>query len=167
MTSSKTDIIVIGAGPAGAIAALRAADLGARPALMARDEFGGMAANDGPVPVRTLAHATPLSRDARQFTSIRPRARLFDGRKFGFCKLIADRKTSKILGCHVIGERAVDIIQVAAIAIVGGMQVDELARVPLSFPTYAGILVNAAASAARQLGLELAWRTHQPEVSSR
>ncbi len=92
---------------------------------------------------------------------------IIDGRKFGFCKLIADRKTSKILGCHVIGERAVDIVQVAAIANAGGMRVDELARVPLSFPTYAGILVNAAASAARQLGLELAWRTHQPEVNSR
>src|SRR5262249_16792483 len=30
------------------------------------DEFGGMAANDGPVPVRTLAHAARLIRDARQ-----------------------------------------------------------------------------------------------------
>jgi len=79
MTSSKTDVIVIGAGPAGAIAALRAADLGARTALIARDEFGGMAANDGPVPVRTLAHAARLIRDARQFTSIRPRAQLLMG----------------------------------------------------------------------------------------
>ena len=54
------DIIVIGAGPAGVLAALRAADLGARTALITRDEFGGMAANDGPVPVRTLAHAARL-----------------------------------------------------------------------------------------------------------
>jgi pyruvate/2-oxoglutarate dehydrogenase complex dihydrolipoamide dehydrogenase (E3) component len=76
MASSKTDIIVIGAGPAGTIAALHAADLGAQTALIARDEFGGMAANDGPVPVRTLAHAARLIRDVRQFTSIRPRARL-------------------------------------------------------------------------------------------
>jgi len=30
---------------------------------------------------------------------------VIDGRKFGFCKLIADRKTAKVLGCHVIGER--------------------------------------------------------------
>src|SRR5262249_61411924 len=51
---------------AGVLAALRAADLGARTALLARDEFGGMAANDGPVPVRTLAHAARLMRDARQ-----------------------------------------------------------------------------------------------------
>ena len=92
---------------------------------------------------------------------------IIDGRKFGFCKLVVDRKTAEILGCHVIGERAVDIVQVAAIAIAAGIRVDELARVPLSFPTYAGILVNAATSAALQLGLALAWRTHQAEVSSR
>src|SRR6478672_3244015 len=60
------DIIVIGAGPAGVLAALRAADLGARTMLVTRAEFGGMAANDGPVPVRTLAHAARLMRDARQ-----------------------------------------------------------------------------------------------------
>src|SRR4029077_2724248 len=42
------------------------ADLGAKTALIARDEFGGMAANDGPVPVRTLAHAARLIREARQ-----------------------------------------------------------------------------------------------------
>ena len=61
-----TDIIVIGAGPAGVLAALRAADLGARTMLVTRAEFGGMAANDGPVPVRTLAHAARLIRQARQ-----------------------------------------------------------------------------------------------------
>ncbi len=60
-----TDVVVIGGGPAGMTAALRAADLGAKTVLVTRDEFGGMAANDGPVPVRTLAHAARLLRDAR------------------------------------------------------------------------------------------------------
>jgi pyruvate/2-oxoglutarate dehydrogenase complex dihydrolipoamide dehydrogenase (E3) component len=90
---------------------------------------------------------------------------IIEGHKVGFCKLIADRRTSRILGCHVIGERAVDIVQVAAIAIAGGMRVDDLAGVPLSFPTYAGILVNAAAAAARQLGLTVTWQAHQVEGS--
>ncbi len=60
------DVVVIGAGPAGVMAALRAADLGARTAVVTRAEFGGMAANDGPVPVRTLAYAARLIREARQ-----------------------------------------------------------------------------------------------------
>lgn len=58
-------VIVIGAGPA-VFAAYRAAGLGAKTTLVTRDEFGGMAANDGPVPVRTLAHAVRLIREARQ-----------------------------------------------------------------------------------------------------
>ena len=61
-----TDVLVIDAGPAGVLAALRAADLGAQTALVTSGAFGGMAANDGPVPVRTLAHAGRLMREARQ-----------------------------------------------------------------------------------------------------
>ena len=64
--SDALDVIVIGAGPAGVLAAIRAADLGARTALVTSAEFGGMAANEGPVPVRTLAYAARLLRDARQ-----------------------------------------------------------------------------------------------------
>src|SRR5664279_4838059 len=59
-------VLVVGAGPAGMIAALRAAELGAEATLITNGEFGGMAANDGPIPVRTLAHAARLIRDARQ-----------------------------------------------------------------------------------------------------
>ena len=59
-------VVVIGAGPAGIIAALRSAQLGAQTTLLSRGPFGGMAANDGPVPVRVLAHAARLARDSRQ-----------------------------------------------------------------------------------------------------
>ena len=61
----RFDVVVIGAG-AGVLASLRAARLGATTALITRDQFGGMAANDGPVPVRTLAQAARLIREARQ-----------------------------------------------------------------------------------------------------
>ena len=86
---------------------------------------------------------------------------VIDGHKFGFCKLIADRKTYKVIGCHVIGERAVDIAQVAAIAIAAGMRVDELAHIPLAYPTHATVLVRAAVSAAHQLNLKVGWREHE------
>jgi hypothetical protein len=52
---------------------------------------------------------------------------------------------------------------VAAIAIAAGMSVDALAGVPLSFPTYEGILVNAAALAALELGLTVTWQAHRLE----
>ncbi|MBA4107531.1 MAG: NAD(P)/FAD-dependent oxidoreductase [Pirellula sp.] len=83
---------------------------------------------------------------------------IIDGRTFGFCKLIVDQGTHKILGCHVVGERAVEITQVAAIAISAGMRVDEFARIPLSFPTYAGILGRVAATLTRQLNLLDHWQ---------
>ena len=86
---------------------------------------------------------------------------IIDGRKVGFCKLIVDRTTAKILGCHVVGDRAVEIAQVAAIAISAGMQVDALARVPLAFPTYTGNLAYAAAAAARQLDLDVGWEASE------
>src|SRR5215510_311451 len=63
---SRANVLVIGAGPAGVMAALRAAELGARTTLVTRDAFGGMAAHDGPVPVRTLAHAARLIRGVGQ-----------------------------------------------------------------------------------------------------
>ncbi len=81
---------------------------------------------------------------------------IIDGRTSGFCKLVVDRETHTILGCHVVGERAVDIVQTAAIAISAAIRVDELARIPLSFPTYTGILGRAAAMAARQVNLDSA-----------
>jgi hypothetical protein len=64
--TARDDVLVIGAGPAGVMAALRAGDLGARTTLLTSGPFGGMAANDGPVPVRTLAQAARLMREARQ-----------------------------------------------------------------------------------------------------
>jgi dihydrolipoamide dehydrogenase len=88
---------------------------------------------------------------------------IIDGRKVGFCKLIVDRSTCRILGCHVVGERAVEIAQVAAIAIAAEMRVNDLAHIPLSFPTYAGILAHLAASATRELNLEVGWQAHQAE----
>ena len=61
------DIIVIGGGPAGVVAAVRARELGASVALIERDHMGGTCTNDGCVPTRVLAKAARLWRDAAQF----------------------------------------------------------------------------------------------------
>jgi pyruvate/2-oxoglutarate dehydrogenase complex dihydrolipoamide dehydrogenase (E3) component len=82
---------------------------------------------------------------------------IIDDRTAGFCKLLVERGTRQILGCHVVGERAVEIVQIVAIAMSSRLRVDELVRVPLSFPTYTGILVRAAYRAMDQLGLAARW----------
>ena len=43
------------------------------------------------------------------------------------------------------------------------MRVDELARLPLAFPSYTGNLAYAAASAARQLELNVDWQASKIE----
>ena len=75
-----------------------------------------------------------------------PRA-IIDDRTTGFCKLVADADSHEILGCHVVGERAVELAQLAAVAIAAGMTVQQLALVPFSFPTYANALGRAAVRA--------------------
>ena len=67
------DVIVIGAGPAGVFAAYRAAGLGAKTTLITRDEFGGMAANDGPMPdSRETASSASAGGGAREVSRRRP-----------------------------------------------------------------------------------------------
>jgi pyruvate/2-oxoglutarate dehydrogenase complex dihydrolipoamide dehydrogenase (E3) component len=61
------DVIVLGGGPAGVAAALRARELGATVALVERDRLGGVCTNDGCVPTRALAKAARLVRDTDQF----------------------------------------------------------------------------------------------------
>jgi pyruvate/2-oxoglutarate dehydrogenase complex dihydrolipoamide dehydrogenase (E3) component len=83
---------------------------------------------------------------------------IIDGRKMGFCKLVVDRKAAKILGCQVVGERAVEIAQVAAAAISAGMRVDDLARVPLAFPTCTGTPTRFATRVASNQGRRQSFR---------
>ena len=54
------DVIVIGGGPAGVTAALRARELGAKVALVERGQMGGTCTNDGCVPTRVLAKVARL-----------------------------------------------------------------------------------------------------------
>src|SRR5512137_2154387 len=61
------DVIVIGGGPAGVTAALRASELGAKVALVERGRMGGTCTNDGCVPTRVLAKAARLWRDNDQY----------------------------------------------------------------------------------------------------
>jgi len=57
-------LIVLGGGPAGLTAALQARELHADVTLLESKRTGGTSINEGPAPVRTLARAARLARDA-------------------------------------------------------------------------------------------------------
>ena len=61
------DVLVLGGGPAGVTAALRARELGSRVALAQRGTLGGTCTNDGCVPTRVLARAARLIREAGHY----------------------------------------------------------------------------------------------------
>jgi len=94
---------------------------------------------------------------------------IIDGRPVGFAKLVVDRERHTILGCHIVGERAVELAQVAATAMAGELPVETLARVPFSFPTYASALGRASITAAAELDGSRMWavdHVHMEAVSS-
>jgi dihydrolipoamide dehydrogenase len=61
----RYDIIIIGAGPGGYIAALRAAQLGKRALLVEEDKVGGTCMNWGCIPTKHLLHLTRVGEDVR------------------------------------------------------------------------------------------------------
>ena len=63
MTTTIYDLTVIGAGPGGYEAALEAAKLGLRTALIEKDSLGGTCLNRGCIPTKTLLHSSELYRE--------------------------------------------------------------------------------------------------------
>jgi dihydrolipoamide dehydrogenase len=62
----------------------------------------------------------------------------------GFVKVVADRKTDKILGAHIIGAHASDIIHEAALAMRAGLKAKDIAGTIHAHPTLSEGLMEAA-----------------------
>lgn len=58
--SDKYDLIVLGGGPGGYVAAIRAAQLGAKVALIEKDKLGGTCLNRGCIPTKAIIACTNL-----------------------------------------------------------------------------------------------------------
>lgn len=70
MTTHSFDLMVIGGGPGGYVAAIRAAQLGMRTAVVEKDALGGICLNWGCIPTKALlrsADVLRLARDAARF----------------------------------------------------------------------------------------------------
>ncbi len=66
------------------------------------------------------------------------------GEKEGFVKLIAHGKTDRILGVHIIGPRAADMIAECVLALEFGASSEDIARTVHGHPTFAEALQEAA-----------------------
>lgn len=65
------------------------------------------------------------------------------GETDGFCKVVvADDGSDRILGCHVIGSHAADIVQEACVLIAKGATVRDLHDIIHAHPTYGEILLD-------------------------
>ncbi|MDB2407155.1 dihydrolipoyl dehydrogenase [Jannaschia sp.] len=62
----------------------------------------------------------------------------------GFVKLLADKKTDRILGCHVIGPMAGDLIHEVCVAMEFGAAAEDLARTCHAHPTFSEAMREAA-----------------------
>ena len=69
MAETNFDVIVIGSGPGGYVAAIRAAQLGLKTACVeSRETLGGTCLNVGCIPSKALLHASELFEDANHGT---------------------------------------------------------------------------------------------------
>ena len=85
MAESSFDLIVIGGGPGGYVAAIRAAELGMTTAVVEREHLGGICLNWGCIPTKALLRASEINHllhhlDAFGF-SARDRATIFPASK--------------------------------------------------------------------------------------
>lgn len=65
MNHSSLDLIVIGGGPGGYVAAIRAAQLGMKTALVEKEQLGGICLNWGCIPTKALLRSADVLRQAR------------------------------------------------------------------------------------------------------
>jgi pyruvate/2-oxoglutarate dehydrogenase complex dihydrolipoamide dehydrogenase (E3) component len=87
---------------------------------------------------------------------------VIDGHTEGSCKLLVSRSTRRVLGAHIVGEQAVEVVQVVATAMRAGMRVEQLADLELAYPTFTAVIGLAARQIVRELGLvPLAQELHE------
>lgn len=86
--NNNYDLIVIGSGPGGYVAAIKAAKLGQRTALVEKKDIGGTCLNRGCIPTKTLMHSTHFLSEAKRMENA---GITFDGLNLDYDKLL-DRK---------------------------------------------------------------------------
>ena len=83
--SAEFDLIVIGSGPGGYVAAIRASQLGLKVAIVERESLGGICLNWGCIPTKALLKSAELYRTIQKADSY---GLSVTGASFDFAKVI-------------------------------------------------------------------------------
>ena len=89
---NEKDVVVIGGGPGGYVAAIHAAHLGAKVALVEKDRLGGTCLNRGCIPTKALVRSTEVLLEARRASDFGIE---LDNVKINFPKIMA-RKSNVV-----------------------------------------------------------------------
>lgn len=73
----------------------------------------------------------------------------------GFIKIIADEKTDEVLGVHMIGARAADMIAAAVTAMEFRASAEDIARMSHAHPTFAEAIKEAALDATAKIAIHM------------
>lgn len=101
MSDNTFDVVVVGGGPGGYVAAIRAAQLGMKTGLVEREHLGGICLNWGCIPTKALLRSADVYRNMKHAESYGLSA---PGASFDLAKIVArSRGVSKQLNAGVKG----------------------------------------------------------------
>ncbi|MGH6866683.1 MAG: dihydrolipoyl dehydrogenase [Methyloceanibacter sp.] len=173
MTHEHFDLAVIGAGPGGYVAAIRASQLGLKTAIVERDKLGGVCLNWGCIPTKALLRTAELYAAMRRASDFGLRA---DNVGFDFAQVIErSRKTASHLSngvAYLMKKHDIAVISGAA-RLEGEGRIAVTGRADEALPTIEAehIVVATGARALTRPGLEpdgrLVWTYREAMVPER
>lgn len=112
MPESSFDLIIVGAGPGGYVAAIRARQLGLKTALVEREHLGGICLNWGCIPTKALLRASELMhlmKEAKEFGFELGSLELDLAKVVGRSRRVAKRLVAGVR--HLMKKNGVEVIE--------------------------------------------------------
>ncbi len=110
--SETYDVVVIGAGPGGYVAAIRASQLDLKTAIVERDELGGICLNWGCIPTKALLRSAEIYKNMKEADHFGLSA---DNVSFDLTKIVErSRKVSGQLTSgigHLMKKNKIDVVK--------------------------------------------------------
>lgn len=114
----RYDLVIIGSGPGGYVAAIKAAKLGMKTAIIERGEIGGTCLNRGCIPTKTLMHSSHLYQEAKTMKDLGIH---YEGLSFDMERL----QTRKDEVVHKIRQGIVQLLEANGVTILKGIAMIE------------------------------------------